>query len=166
MESCRVATGHRPVNSALVRGRPGAPSGYSIGPRFDENDGSFFVEVWKSGDYVRIGIQASGNSERLRWLRCAYAYAIDPATGMAVCPQFGISSKTGYKIVERYMECGLAAALNDRSRRPVRYANELPPQVESLVAAALAEHCLSCSATFLAMSRSGAKPFQHSATEA
>jgi transposase InsO family protein len=49
-----------------------------------------------------------------------------------VCREFGISRKTGYKIFNRYKEHGLEA-LNDRSRRPVRYANQLPPQVESLI---------------------------------
>jgi transposase InsO family protein len=49
-----------------------------------------------------------------------------------VCGDFGISRKTGYKIYDRYKESGLAA-LSDRSRRPVRYANQLPPQIESLI---------------------------------
>ena len=45
---------------------------------------------------------------------------------------FGISRKTGYKIFNRYKEHGLIA-LEDRSRRPWRYANQLPFQVESLI---------------------------------
>ena len=49
-----------------------------------------------------------------------------------VCREFGISRKTGYKIFDRYKEHGLEA-LNVRSRRPVRYANQLPEQVESLI---------------------------------
>ncbi len=49
-----------------------------------------------------------------------------------VCREFGISRKTGYKIFGRYKEHGLEA-LTDRSRRPIRYANQLPPQVESLI---------------------------------
>ena len=49
-----------------------------------------------------------------------------------VCRDFGISRKTGYKIYNRYKEHGLEA-LTDRSRRPVRYANQLPQQVESLI---------------------------------
>ena len=49
---------------------------------------------------------------------------------MAVlCREFGISRKTGYKIWERYKECGLEG-LQDRSRRPYRHANQLPFQVE------------------------------------
>src|SRR5215207_4741735 len=49
-----------------------------------------------------------------------------------VCRAFGISRKTGYKIFDRYKEHGLEA-LTDRSRRPVRYANQLPAQVERLI---------------------------------
>ena len=49
-----------------------------------------------------------------------------------VCREFGISRKTGYKIFDRYKEHGLEA-LNDRSRRPVRYANQLPAQIETLI---------------------------------
>lgn len=41
------------------------------------------------------------------------------------CREFGISRKTGYKIFERYEECGLEG-LSDRTRRPFRYANRLP----------------------------------------
>ena len=49
-----------------------------------------------------------------------------------VCREFGISRKTGYKIFERYKDEGLTA-FTDRSRRPVRYANQLPAQIESLI---------------------------------
>ncbi len=49
-----------------------------------------------------------------------------------VCRDFGISRKTGYKIFNRYRDQGLEA-LTDRSRRPVRYANQLPDQVERLI---------------------------------
>jgi hypothetical protein len=48
--------------------------------------------------------------------------------------EFGISRKTGYKIFQRYKESGFEA-LNDRCRRPVRYANQLPPQIEGLILA-------------------------------
>jgi putative transposase len=52
---------------------------------------------------------------------------------MAVlCREFGISRKTGYKILERYKECGLEG-LYDRSRRPYRHANQLPFQVERTI---------------------------------
>ena len=49
-----------------------------------------------------------------------------------LCVEFGISRKTGYKIYDRYKHSG-AEALNDRSRRPYRYANQLPPQVVSQI---------------------------------
>src|SRR5437870_6248310 len=49
-----------------------------------------------------------------------------------VCREFGISRKTGYKIFQRYKDSGVEA-LSDRSRRPVRYANQLPAQIENLV---------------------------------
>lgn len=51
-----------------------------------------------------------------------------------VCREFGISRKTGYKIFNRYKEIGLDG-LNDQSRRPLRYANQLPFQVESRILA-------------------------------
>src|SRR5690606_29721429 len=49
-----------------------------------------------------------------------------------LCREFGISRKTGHKIFNRYKADG-TAAFTDRSRRPVRYANQLPPQVETLI---------------------------------
>ncbi len=52
--------------------------------------------------------------------------------------EFGISRKTGYKILDRYEECGLEG-LNDRSRRPYRYANQLPEQIEAAIVAAKRE---------------------------
>ncbi len=52
-----------------------------------------------------------------------------------LCREFGISRKTGYKIFERYQHHGLAA-VSDRSRRPVRYANQLPEPVERMIVGA------------------------------
>jgi transposase InsO family protein len=49
-----------------------------------------------------------------------------------VCRSFGISRKTGYKIYNRHKQHRLEA-LVDRSRRPVRYANQLPEPVEQLI---------------------------------
>ena len=69
--------------------------------------------------------------ERLRFV----ARLLDGEAMSAVCRAFGISRKTGYKIFDRYKEHGLEA-LTDRSRRPVRYANQLPRQIESLIVAA------------------------------
>jgi transposase InsO family protein len=55
-----------------------------------------------------------------------------------LCREFGISRKTGYKILDRYEECGLEG-LTDRARRPHRYANQLPVQVEAAIVAAKRE---------------------------
>jgi len=49
-----------------------------------------------------------------------------------LCRQFGVSRKTGYKILNRYNSCGLEG-LTDRSRRPNRHANQIPVQIETLI---------------------------------
>ena len=56
----------------------------------------------------------------------------------SLCREFGISRKTGYKFFERYEECGLEG-LSDRTRRPFRYANQLPEQIEAAIVAARRE---------------------------
>jgi transposase InsO family protein len=66
--------------------------------------------------------------ERLRFI----ARLLDGEGMSDVCREFGISRKTGYKIWDRYRQEGLEA-LTDRSRRPVRYANQLPDQIERLI---------------------------------
>jgi transposase InsO family protein len=66
--------------------------------------------------------------ERLRFV----ARLLEGEEMSGLCREFGISRKTGYKIFERYQEHGLEA-LTDRSRRPVRYANQLPSQIEGLI---------------------------------
>ncbi|MBG6177006.1 putative transposase [Labrenzia sp. EL_208] len=63
--------------------------------------------------------------ERLRFVACL----LEGEKMAPVCREFGISRVTGYKIFERYKECGLDG-LNDRSRRPYRQANKLPFQIE------------------------------------
>jgi leucine-zipper of insertion element IS481 len=42
----------------------------------------------------------------------------------ALCREFDVSRKTGYKIFQRYKDCGLNG-LTNRSRRPYRHANQL-----------------------------------------
>jgi transposase len=64
--------------------------------------------------------------ERLRFV----ARLLDGEAMTDVCRDFGVSRKTGYKIFDRYKEHGLSA-LSDRSRRPVRYANQLPQQARA-----------------------------------
>ena len=68
--------------------------------------------------------------ERLRFV----ARLLDGEKMAGVCREFGISRKTGYKIFNRYKETGLDG-LNDQSRRPLRYANQLPFQVERRILA-------------------------------
>ena len=46
-----------------------------------------------------------------------------------LCREFDISRKTGYKFYNRYKDIGIDG-LTDRSRRPIRYANQLPIQIE------------------------------------
>ncbi len=66
--------------------------------------------------------------ERLRLV----ARLLDGEGMSEVCRSFGISRKTGYKIYNRYKQHGLEA-LSDRSRRPVRYANQLPAPLGQLI---------------------------------
>jgi len=73
--------------------------------------------------------------ERLRFV----ARLLEGEKMAPLCRQFGISRVTGYKIFNRYKECGLDA-LNDRSRRPYRHANKLPFQVERTLLAIKREH--------------------------
>jgi transposase len=56
-----------------------------------------------------------------------------------LCREFGISRKTGYKIFDRYQECGIQG-LTDGSRRPYRYAHQLPFQVENFILNVKREH--------------------------
>ena len=51
-----------------------------------------------------------------------------------LCKEFGISRKTGYKIWNRYQDVGVLG-FTDRSRRPIRNANQLPLQIEKAILA-------------------------------
>ncbi|MEZ5489187.1 MAG: IS481 family transposase [Gammaproteobacteria bacterium] len=73
--------------------------------------------------------------ERLRFV----ARLLDGDKMAAVCRDFGISRKTGYKIFNRYKDAGIQG-LEDRSRRPYRHANKLPFQVEKAVVRIKQEH--------------------------
>src|ERR1043166_9911359 len=66
--------------------------------------------------------------ERLRFV----ARLLEGEKMAPLCRKFGISRKTGYKIFERYKDIGLQG-LSDRSRRPYRYANQLPFQIERAI---------------------------------
>ena len=73
--------------------------------------------------------------ERLRFV----ARLRDGEEMAALCRQFGISRTTGYKIFNRYKDCGLQG-LTDRSRRPYRQANRLPFQIEKIIVQLRREH--------------------------
>ena len=66
--------------------------------------------------------------ERLRFI----ARLLEGEKMAPLCREFGISRVTGYKIFNRYKDCGLDG-LNDRSRRPYRQSNKLPFQVERTI---------------------------------
>jgi len=74
--------------------------------------------------------ECSVMNERLRFV----AKLLDGEAMTDVCREFGISHKTGHKIFHRYKESGFEA-LSHRCRRPVRYAKQLPPQIENLIVA-------------------------------
>ena len=66
--------------------------------------------------------------ERLRFV----ARLLEGETMTDLCREFGISRKTGYKLFNRYRDVGVEA-FTDRSRRPVRYANQLPDAIERMI---------------------------------
>ena len=66
--------------------------------------------------------------ERLRFV----ARLLEGEKMAVLCREFDISRKTGYKIFQRYKDCGIDG-LTDRKRRPYRHANRLPFQIEKLV---------------------------------
>ena len=66
--------------------------------------------------------------ERLRFV----ARLLEGEKMAPLCREFGISRVTGYKIFDRYKECGLDG-LYDRSKAPYRQANKLPFQVERAI---------------------------------
>ena len=73
--------------------------------------------------------------ERLRFI----ARLLEGEKMAPLCREFGISRVTGYKIFNRYKDCGLQG-LNDRSRAPYRQANHLPYQVERTILGIKKEH--------------------------
>ena len=66
--------------------------------------------------------------ERLRFV----ARLLEGEKMAPLCAEFGLSRKTGYKIYDRYKDCGIDA-LTDRSRRPLRQANRLPAPIEATI---------------------------------
>ena len=73
--------------------------------------------------------------ERLKFI----ARLLEGEQMASLCREFGISRVTGYKIYDRYKECGLDG-LYDRSRRPYRQANRLPVQIDRCILGLKREH--------------------------
>src|SRR5574340_513846 len=66
--------------------------------------------------------------ERLRFV----ARLLEGEKMAPLCVEFGISRKTGYKIFDRYKDCGMQA-FSDRSHRAHRQANRLPAPLEATI---------------------------------
>lgn len=66
--------------------------------------------------------------ERLKFV----ARLLDGEKMASLCREFGISRKTGYKIFNRYKDCGLEGLAN-RSQRPIRPGNQIPFQIERFI---------------------------------
>lgn len=66
--------------------------------------------------------------ERMKFI----ARRLDGEPMRPLCDEFGISPKTGYKIWNRYQNQG-AYAVVDRSRKPHRFGNQLPEQLERTI---------------------------------
>ncbi len=73
--------------------------------------------------------------ERLRFV----ARLLEGEKMAALCREFGISRKTGYKIYNRYRESGIKG-LEDRARSPYRHPNKTPFQVEASILRLKKEH--------------------------
>jgi transposase InsO family protein len=74
-------------------------------------------------------------NERLKFI----GRLLDGEKMAELCREFGISRKTGYKFWERYQKGGLYG-LSNRTRRPYRYANQLPAQIEQEILRIKREH--------------------------
>lgn len=73
--------------------------------------------------------------ERLRFV----AKILEGEKMAAVCREFGISRKTGYKIFNRYKDHGIRG-LEDRSKSRYRHPNKTPFQVEKAILRIKQEH--------------------------
>jgi len=74
-------------------------------------------------------------NERLKFI----GRLLDGEKMAELCREFGISRKTGYKFWDRYQKGGLYG-LSNRTRRPYRYANQLPAQIEQEILRIKREH--------------------------
>lgn len=72
--------------------------------------------------------ECSTVDERMKFI----ARRLDGERMSDLCAEFGISRKTGHKIWKRYQDVGVQA-LENRTRRPYRYANQIPPLLEKYI---------------------------------
>lgn len=75
-------------------------------------------------------------TERQKFVRLVL---MGQVTMTQACQRFGISRKTGYKILARHAELGMAG-LADASRAPKTHPNQAPPEVEAAVLRARKAH--------------------------
>ncbi len=68
-------------------------------------------------------------NERLKFVA---AHQTGQLTVTELCEQFGISRRTGYKILARYEEHG-PEGLRDRSRAPLAHPNQTPAVTEAAI---------------------------------
>ena len=80
--------------------------------------------------------EVTSMSEKLRFIRLAR----EPNRNMSqLCQQFGISRKTGYKLLERYERIG-DSAFEESSRRPQTMPTKTPLKYEALIIALRDKH--------------------------
>ncbi len=68
-------------------------------------------------------------NERLKFVAAHQRGAVSMSQ---LCEKFGISRKTGYKILGRYRDCG-PAGFRDRSRAPRTHPNRTSPEMEGAI---------------------------------
>ncbi len=79
--------------------------------------------------------ETSVESERMRFIEC---HAAGEETIAELCRRFGISRKTGYKLISRYKAYGEGGVL-DLSRAPHHHPNATPTQVAERIVEAKRE---------------------------
>lgn len=75
-------------------------------------------------------------NERVKFVAAAQS---GRRTMTELCEQFGVSRKTGYKLLQRYESHGIDG-LRDRSRAPATHPNQLSPELEAAVLRARKAH--------------------------
>ena len=75
-------------------------------------------------------------NERIKFIA---RYLANEFTFTALCDDFGISRKSGYKWVKRYDDGG-ASALEERSRAPLTHPHAYPDDIVNAIVALRQEH--------------------------